>query len=71
MALSNFDGSMWGTQVPAGTPRIAVPTFVHVLPPSRVSCTLPSSVPTQSTPRFTGLGAIWMIVVKNSAPDTS
>ncbi len=33
-------------------------TFDQVLPPSRDICTLPSSVPTHSTPAFTGDSAI-------------
>src|SRR5437016_3503104 len=42
-------------------------TFVHVLPPSRVTCTFPSSVPTQI--RFGSIvdGAIARIVQWNSA----
>ena len=32
-------------------------TFVHVLPPSRVTCTQPVLVPTQITPALTGEGA--------------
>src|SRR5262245_43555319 len=35
------------TKVPCFTPAIASLTSVHVAPPSVVSCTLPSSVPTQ------------------------
>ncbi len=42
-------------------------TFVHVLPPSRVSCTLPSSVPAQITPALTGDSAIVRMVQWNSA----
>src|SRR5881296_2765828 len=42
-------------------------TFVHVLPPSRVTCTLPSSVPTQMTFGSSIDGAIVRIVQWNSA----
>ena len=42
-------------------------TLVHVLPPSRVICTLPSSVPAQITFASRGLSAIEMIVQWNSA----
>ena len=42
-------------------------TLLHVLPPSRVTCTLPSSVPTQMTFESSGDGAIVMIVQWNSA----
>ena len=37
-----------------GMPAMFAVRLVHVLPPSRVSCTLPSSVPTQTTSRFFG-----------------
>src|SRR5262249_55363327 len=42
-------------------------TFVHVLPPSLVTCTFPSSVPTQITLGSTNDGAIVRIVQWNSA----
>ncbi len=42
-------------------------TLVHVFPPSRVTCTFPSSVPTQMTSESSGDGAIAMIVQWNSA----
>jgi hypothetical protein len=42
-------------------------TFVQVLPPSRVTWTLPSSVPTQMTSGSTVDGAIVRIVQWNSA----
>ncbi len=62
---------MWGTHVLSGTPRMRSMTLVQVAPPSRVTCTLPSSVPTQITPRSTGLGAMVMMVVWFSAPVAS
>jgi hypothetical protein len=39
-------------------PRTLATTFFHVLPPSRVTCTLPSSVPTQTTEAFFGDSAM-------------
>src|SRR5512138_2644182 len=44
------DGSMWRTDPQVGMPGRFAVTFVHVLPPSRVSCTSPSFVPTQISP---------------------
>ena len=46
-------------------------TLVQVLPPSRVTCTLPSSVPTQITSRFFGDSAIAKIVQWFSAVELS
>ena len=62
---------MFGIQVLAGTPGTFFSTLVQVLPPSRVTCRRPSSVPTQITPFCSGLGAMAMMVVKFSAPLTS
>src|SRR5579862_2043069 len=42
-------------------------TLVHVFPPSRVTCTLPSSVPTQITLESSGEGAMVRMVQWNSA----
>ena len=42
------------TQGAFPTPVTLAVTLVHVLPPSRVICTLPSSVPTQITWPFSG-----------------
>ncbi len=44
---------MCGIQVFAGTPRTFFSTLVQVLPPSRVTCSRPSSEPAQITPRCT------------------
>src|SRR3990170_3699757 len=60
-----------GTHVFAGTPLRLASTLVQVAPPSRVTCTRPSSVPAQITLRSVGLGARVMIVVKFSADVTS
>src|SRR4029079_14515035 len=49
------------------SPATFLITLVHVLPPSRVTCTLPSSVPTQITLGSTIDGAIVRIVQWNSA----
>src|SRR5688500_512014 len=43
-------------------------TFVHVVPPSRVTCTNPSSVPTQIRPARRGDSPMVMIVQCISAP---
>src|SRR5213593_43594 len=48
------DASTRLTYVPLGTPFTLSATFFHVFPPSRVTCTLPSSVPTHSRSLFTG-----------------
>src|SRR5262245_38855847 len=40
--------------VPFGTPFTLSATFFHVLPPSRVTCRLPSSVPAHSRSLFVG-----------------
>ena len=55
--------SIYGIHEPAFTPGRDPLRFVHVFPPSRVSCKLPSSVPTQITFLSKGLGAIAKIVV--------
>jgi hypothetical protein len=52
------DGSIALTTASAPTPRTFGATFVHVRPSSCVSCRLPSSVPAQISPRFTGDSAI-------------
>src|ERR1700680_3179146 len=49
------------------SPGTLVTTLVHVLPPSRVTCTLPSSVPTQMRFGSSIDGAIVRIVQWNSA----
>ena len=49
------------------SPASAFAVFVHVFPPSRVTCTFPSSVPTQMTFGSTGDGPIEMMVQWNSA----
>lgn len=49
VAASSGDGHT--DEIPAcgGRPDSRPVTLVHVLPPSRVTCTLPSSVPAQTT----------------------
>ena len=58
---------MFGIQEFAGNPLMFLITFFHVLPPSRVICRLPSSVPIQITPGVMGDSAIARIVQWNSA----
>ena len=53
--------------MPAGTPAGSF-GFVHVVPPSRETCTFPSSVPTQTTPAFTGDSAMVVMVPKCTTP---
>src|SRR6476661_10559123 len=52
--VSNADASIWLTRPNSGMPGGV--TFVHVFPPSRVTCTRPSSEPVQITftSRFDG-----------------
>src|SRR5258708_37265624 len=59
------------THDPAGSPGTFATTFVHVLPASRDSCTLPSSVPTHSTFASFGDSLIVKIVVCISADELS
>src|SRR6185312_5825464 len=66
-AASNFEARMWGIQVLAGTPGTFFSRLVQVLPPSRVTCSRPSSLTVQITPFSLGLGTIWSRVVKFSA----
>ena len=53
------EARMWGIQVFAGTPGTFFSTLVQVLPPSRVTCRRPSSVPTQITPCCDRARARW------------
>ena len=46
-----------------GRPGMFLPTSVNVAPPSRLTCTLPSSVPAQTTPGSTGDSETEMIVL--------
>src|SRR6185295_12047579 len=62
---------MYETHALFGMPLMFAVTFVHVLPPSRVTCTLPSSVPTQITSLFLRDSAIAKIVVCISAAELS
>src|SRR5262249_13520996 len=50
------------TQENFGAPVMFGATFVHVLPPFCVTCTLPSSVPAQITLASRGLSAMERIV---------
>jgi hypothetical protein len=59
------------TQAFLGRPGTLPTTFVQVLPPSRVTCRLPSSVPTHRTSRFFGDSAIAKIVQWFSAVELS
>ncbi len=55
------DGSTLPTVPHGGRFGMFFVTFVHVLPPSRVTCTSPSLVPIQITPAWRGDSAIaWM-----------
>ena len=58
VASSKRPASTVETQVPFGRPATFGATFVQVLPASRVTCRLPSSVPTQITWAFFGDSAI-------------
>src|SRR5262249_25339847 len=59
------------TQVAGGSPGIFLPTLVHDLPPSRVSCRFPSSVPTHTTSWFLGDSQIEKMVQWFSADELS
>src|SRR5512147_2265759 len=59
------------TQALAGNPVTFLARFVHVLPPSRVSCRLPSSVPTHTTSPFIGDSQMVKIVQWFSALELS
>src|SRR5438477_10110159 len=54
-----------------GSPAMLAVTFVHVLPLSRVICTLPSSLPIQTRSWFFGDSAMQKIVVCISADELS
>src|SRR5512146_158573 len=62
---------MWRTEPHAGAPVKPAVTFVHVLPPSRVSCTRPSFVPTQISPFCTRDSAIAYTTSAYSTPMSS
>ena len=68
VAASCGDGSI--TYVSASPTPLGV-TFVHVFPPSRVSWTSPSSVPTQMVCASNGDSAIQKIVLYTSPPAPS
>jgi hypothetical protein len=59
------------TQLAGGRPGTFFTTFVQFAPPSLVSCTLPSSVPTQIVFASRGLSEIEKIVVCISAAELS
>ena len=71
VASSKWPASSDDTQAFFGSPRMFATTFVHVFPPSRVTCTLPSSVPAQTTSGFLGDSEIAKIVVCISADELS
>src|SRR5262245_32976102 len=62
-----FEAEIEETHENAGASLMFGATFRHVLPPSRVTCTLPSSVPAQITLASRGLSAMEMMVQWNSA----
>src|SRR3954452_14521630 len=55
-------------QLFGGRPGRFLPTSVKVMPPSRLTCRLPSSVPAQTTPGITGDSEIEMIVLYDTTP---
>src|SRR6266516_4307561 len=57
MPASAFDAEIDDTQPKRGAPAMFGATFVQCVPPSRVICTFPSSVPAQRTLRSRGLSA--------------
>ena len=65
MPASNGETPIWLMRPPSplGNPGMRAPTLVHVFPPSRVTCTLPSSVPTQRTLVSVGATLIVRIVL--------
>ena len=69
VAGSNRLGSTQVTHGPFGKPGTT--TFVQCAPPSRVTCTLPSSVPTQTVFASSGDSLITLIVVFDSADELS
>src|ERR1019366_766669 len=52
----------------AGSPAMLRPTSVKLTPPSRLTCTFPSSVPAHTTPGITGDSEIEMIVLYETTP---
>src|SRR6185369_11357538 len=64
---STCDASTVGIHAFGASPTMFFTTFVHDFPPSRVTWTLPSSVPIQITFESRGDGAIESSVVWNSA----
>src|ERR671926_339033 len=62
------DGSMLPTVPHGGRLGMFLVTFVHDLPPSRVSCTWPSLVPAQISPFSRGDSAIAITVNAYSTP---
>src|SRR5436305_8809983 len=68
---SKRPASTHDTQVPLGRPGALGATFVQLLPPSRVTWRLPSSVPAQITCGFFGDSPIVKIVVWFSADELS
>src|SRR3954462_9620224 len=71
VASSKRPASTHDTQVPLGSPGTFAATFVQLLPPSRVTCRLPSSVPAQITWPFFGDSLTEKIVVWFSAEELS
>ena len=62
----NADASIWLTRPKSGMPGGV--TLVHVLPPSRVTCTRPSSEPVQMTFLSFLLGPMAKITAYTSGP---
>src|SRR5688572_4525534 len=65
---SKCDASTRETCVSFGTPFTFPATFFHVAPPSRLTCTLPSLVPTQRTPGTTDDSLIVTMLLYDAAP---
>src|SRR5260370_18015387 len=63
-----FDATTRLTYVPFGTPGTFDATFFQVFPPSRVTCTLPSSVPTHRTLTVSGDSLIVVMVRHSGTP---
>src|SRR5262249_40255983 len=65
---SNGDASTRDTCVSFGTPGTLSTTFFQVRPPSRLTCRLPSLLPTQTIPGTTGDSLIVTMLLNAAAP---
>src|SRR5258705_13760154 len=68
VAVSWREGSMLPTVPHGGRLGMFFVTLVHVFPASRVTCTSPSLVPTQTTPACFGDSAIAWMTLPYSTP---